>query len=575
MAYFRIIFILLLLPEILFAQGVYSSVDNSRTHLIDREQIIRNQFDSLIHPSTKPYKRKDIAEFIEVLDSTDKVSSFNRQFLLIENHEWSSEKAMSKRPFLKHFYTRPADALYFKYKDRFEIHANPLLHLSGSMELNSKDSESSRRNLYRNTRGAEIRGLISDKVGFMASVTENQVRFPSYVEAYDTVNGTLPGVGFQKPFGANGYDYFIARGYFTANITDEIAIQFGQDQNFIGNGYRSMILSDFSTPYLFLKAETKVWKIKYTNIFAQLVADTRRIERRYPRKYMAFHHLSMNIGKRLNIGLFETVMFGRGDTLGNDYGFDLSYLNPVIFYRAVEQNLGSPDNVILGMDFNWLFRKNYSLYGQFLLDELVVSNLRAQNGWWANKFAIQAGIKHVNAFGIKNLDLQVEFNTARPYTYSHFSNSSDYQHFAQALAHPLGANFHEAIAIVRYQPLEKLNIELKAFKIAIGRDPSIFEDTVANYGQNINADYRERVRDFGNQTTQGIRQDLHLVQLNISYMLKHDLFLDFNYTGRFSNFNEEDLSNLLTNPGRISRTNVSHIPGISLRWNLPHSNYDF
>ena len=144
---------------------------------------------------------------------------------------------------------------------------------------------------------------------------------------------------------------------------------------------------------------------------------------------MALHHLSINIGKKLNVGLFESVIYGR-----EDQGLDIAYLNPIIFYRAIEQNNGSADNALLGMDFKYIPVKKLSFYGQLIFDEVVVSNLRAGNGWWANKFGIQGGMKYINAFGINNLDIQLEGNLVRPFTYTHLSDLTNYQHFQQPLA---------------------------------------------------------------------------------------------------------------------------------------------
>ena len=48
-------------------------------------------------------------------------------------------------------------------------------------------------------------------------------------------------------------------------------------------------------------------------------------------KYIASHYLSYNITKRLNIGLFESVIWENdGD------GFNLTYMNPIIFYQSIQ-----------------------------------------------------------------------------------------------------------------------------------------------------------------------------------------------------------------------------------------------
>jgi len=79
--------------------------------------------------------------------------------------------------------------------------------------------------------------------------------------------------------------------------------------------------------------------------------------------------------------------------------------------------------------------------------------LKYKNGYWANKQALQLGLKSIDVLGVPNLDIQGEVNLVRPFVYTSKDNYSSYTHYNQALAHPLGANFKEIIGIVKYQPL--------------------------------------------------------------------------------------------------------------------------
>ncbi|QNL22278.1 hypothetical protein HZR84_10110 [Hyphobacterium sp. CCMP332] len=580
------IFIWLVPFSFLKAQGVYAPGSREYTRLLQRYEILNGKNYNDVFTSFKPYTRKNIIEALED-DSvfTSKSDFFNKQYLLNDSHEWTEIEEESEKPFLNHFYKKKANAFYYNEKDVFEIHADPILHLNGGFESSNTSSSdfifsdssdiSESRNFYTNTRGVVVRGMIDKKIGFYSALTENQMRVPGYVEQRIVEDSVVPGEGFWKPFGSKGYDFFNARGYVTFNASKHVFLQFGNDRNFIGNGHRSLILSDFSAPYLFLKVETQIWKLKYTNIFAQLTADYQRSGRLFPRKYMAFHHLSMNIGKKLNIGIFENVIYGRPD----DNSLDLAYLNPIIFYRAIEQNVGSPDNATVGLDWRWMPVKKVALYGQLIFDELIVSNLRAGNGWWGNKFGIQGGVKYMNAFGIDNLDLQYEVNAVRPYTYAHVSDFTNYQHYQQPLAHPLGANFIESIGIIRYQPIPRLNIVSKSIFYNRGRDNIVDGEVFRNYGQNIRLDYSSRIQDFGNTLGQGFEQNVFISNLSMSYMLRHNFFIDFNYTLRTNDYQPNNLqipNNVdpnLNPSGTITTT--SHIFQLGLRWNTDLRNFDF
>jgi len=122
---------------------------------------------------------------------------------------------------------------------------------------------------------------------------------------------------------------------------------------------------------------------------------------------MATHYLSYKPTKKFEIGLFETVIFNRENQ------YELQYLNPVILYRVVEFGLGSPDNVLLGMNANYTFGGHFQAYGQMVLDEFNLTKLNEGNDWWGNKFGYQIGMKYYNAINIDHLDLQLEYNTVR------------------------------------------------------------------------------------------------------------------------------------------------------------------
>ena len=107
---------------------------------------------------------------------------------------------------------------------------------------------------------------------------------------------------------------------------------------------------------------------------------------------------------------------------------------------------GSPDNALLGSNIRWKLNSRNTVYAQLMLDEFLLAEVRAGNGWWANKQAFQLGYKSSNLF-VKQLNLQTEFNFVRPFTYSHRSNSQNYSNANQPLAHPLGSDFVESVSL--------------------------------------------------------------------------------------------------------------------------------
>ncbi|MTI23015.1 hypothetical protein E1176_18435 [Fulvivirga sp. RKSG066] len=543
-----------------FSQSVNAPLNEDNYHWIDRYEIQSGRLSEDFHSSWRAYQRENIASFMEkVRRSNDlsKVDRYNVNYLINDNWEWAdSAYNESKKPILKHFYKVKSD-LYHVDEPDFDLHVNPVLHLGGGMETAAE------QNTFINTRGVEVRGMVDKKVSFYSFIGENQVIFPEYVRDGIAENIVVPQEGFWKDFKSNGVDFFTARGYLSFNATKHINLQFGHDRFKVGNGFRSMILSDNTPAYLFLKMNTKVWRINYTNLYTQLTADVfgnaggLTGNDRYPSKYMSMHHLSINISKKLNIGIFESVVYGV-DSTGVSADFDIQYLNPIIFYRSLEQQNGSPDNALLGLDFKWLALKGISIYGQLVLDEFLLENIKEGEGWWANKYGVQIGGEYINAFGIKNLDLQLEANLSRPYTYSHSSPYGSYSHYEQSLAHPLGANFNEIVGIMRFQPIPRLNIKAKLIKAEYGTD-----GVDENWGGDILKNNVTRQMNFNNQIGQGVSNDLLYGNLSFSYMLRHNLFIDLSHTYR--KLDSEDAANDAT---------TNYTSG-AIRWNIPQRLNEF
>ena len=431
------------------------------------------------------------------------------------------------KPLLKALYKTPAHFYELHIKDFF-FSFNPVINLQGGGM-----SGEGKRLMFYNQRGAEMRWSLDDKIYFYSQILEHQARFPDYVNQYVTKFRVVPGASFVKRYTSpllgieNGYDFLNAQAYLGANVTRHFGFQLGHGRNFIGDGYRSMILSDFSAPYFYLKLNWRIWKFHYQNIFTELAARTpqdRGPNEVVPKKYAAMHHISFNITPKLNVGLFETVVFQR------DKGFELQYLNPVILYRTIEGALGSPDNVLLGGNFRWDFLKRFQLYGQMILDEFKFDELFIKKeGWWANKFGTQLGLKYINAFGLDHLDVQVEYNAVRPYTYTHRDTlyPSSYSHYNQPLAHPLGANFKEFLTIVRYRPVERLQFTGRLLRYKTGEDGA-----GQNWGSNILLSHFTREQDYGNFTGQGIETKVLLLGLEASYTLGHNIYFDLQYQHR-------------------------------------------
>lgn len=394
----------------------------------------------------------------------------------------------------------------------FDFQVNPILNLQTGWDSRTPDQTP-----YINTRGYFVQGRIGDNVAFYSDFYENQARFPEYINEWVRDNSyggkaVLPGQGAFKSINGqvSGRDFAYASGAVSLQANRFFNVQLGYGKQFIGDGYRTFLLSDNAFNYPYLRIQSNFWKIQYTNLYTQL-RDVRfqTEDNVYRRKYMVAHHLSINIGERWRVGVYETVVYA--DSM-NNRGLEWDYFVPVIFYRPVEFALGSQGgNVLLGMNIHFRASDRLRLYGQLGLDEFKWSEVTAGNGWWANKYTVQLGAKWIDA--VPGLFLQGEFNFARPYTFTHQGGHMAYAHYNQALAHPLGANFREMLLIANYYRGRFLAEALLQYSWR-GLDPP-----GENWGSQVLLGYESREQEYGNETLQGVRTTTFFSDIRLGYLV--------------------------------------------------------
>lgn len=590
-----------LLPACLWAQGSGLPIGGTNQWTVDRLEIKTDVFSGM-HPSLKGWERGEVVKFAKkteaVADSLGltALDRLDLQRIYLDNNEWvaaptdpitlgdsrqgvyqlvgedslggiyrkmgnSQIEACTRDPRYAYcanpiwgvFFQTPGNWLELN-KPGLHLRINPLVHLQMA-------KPNSGPFLFLNQRGAEMRGGFDDRVFFYTNITDTQGRFPHYVNDYVGLYKALPGNGFYKPYqtsvfdSKNSLDYLNGQAHIGFHVTKSIGLQFGHGKHFIGNGYRSMLLSDFSHNFLYLKSNWRVWRLHYQNLFAEIPATSSAAnpgDKSLPRKYLAAHYLGFSFTENFSVGLFEATVFKRDR-------FELQYLNPVILYRTVEHLLDSEDNILIGLDGRWDLFKRLRLYGQLMMDEYKLGELTGGNGWWGNKFGIQAGALYVDALGIDHLDLRAEFNAARPYTYTHRDSlPASYSNYNQALAHPLGANFREAMLIFRYQPAKKWLLEARAIRAEFGEDSN-----GQNWGGNILLDYTNYVQEYGNKIGQGVASTTTLLALDLSYEIWQNVSFDLHL------FHRKKDSAL------PERSGTDRFVGLGFRWNTQPLRFDF
>lgn len=410
----------------------------------------------------------------------------------------------------------------FNFKeDDYEVYADFLPDLQVGRDFKDK------KNTWLNTRGFQFGGKVGKQFSFYTSGFENQAVFSNYYTQFVEKNKVVPGQGGDDRLSSSTKDYSYVTALISYTPNKHLNLSLGYDKNFIGDGYRSMLLSDNTAPYSFFRVRASLGSVQYQTIFAYMLdpgAEKLTTDRRLGDrgKWMAIHYIDWNATRRLSIGFFQAVTWADAEVEGKR-GFDFNYVHPFIFLRSVESaNSTSPDKMRLGLNLKYEVAAKTTLYSQFMLEEFTAKEFFAGKGYWANKWALQLGLRGSDLFKVKSFNYLAEFNTARPYAYSHFNRLSNYSSMNQALAHPLGANFREFLGQLNYS-YKRFDFNTELIYARYGLDPD-----GSDYGGDIFKSYDSRTSDYGNKIGQGIGTDLYYGEFKAAYILnpKYNLRLE-------------------------------------------------
>ncbi len=391
-------------------------------------------------------------------------------------------------------------------RNQYQIQVLPIMH-----SLQGYDGQFTSENGI----GSQVYFNINNDFTIYALSCLYNSSFPYFMDTSIYNTQLIQNIGFPISAPSNKrYNYLYWNSY-VSYTKSYFNFQLGNSKMFIGDGYRSLLLSDIAPAYPYLKLQTNFWHVQY-NVFYMLLqhyvpGNALNI---FQRKYATMHTLSWNITPQINIVFFENVVW-QGTDKNRYRSFDPVYLSPVLFFRPQEYQQGSSDNVMMGLNVSYTIPRKAQIYGQLALDEFYLKEIRAGKGWWANKQGWQLGIYGLNFLSVKNLNVRLEYNEVKPYTYTHGSVSQNYAHYGMPLAHPFGANFREFIIGLNYG-YKKWNIRAHHVYAEIGKDSL---STNSNVGQNIFLSYTTRGKEYGNYTLQGIRTYFNHTQVEFSYLL--------------------------------------------------------
>lgn len=367
-------------------------------------------------------------------------------------------------------YYKFTNVLFKKYlvevkgKD-FYIKISPAIDFSMGRDLTDTIS----RKLFQNTKGLHAEGTLFKNFSFATSFYENQGRFANYETAYYSSlgelypnattyapqNAVVPGGGRTKPFKGDGFDYAYAIGYFVYAPFKFLSITAGNNSQFVGDGHRSLLLSDnsYSAPYFRID-----WKISPKFNFTYLRARNMNLMRRpasgsvesyYEAKGYSVNYFTYKPINKISLSVFESGMWNRGDSLNSKNSHPL-YYNPVPFLSGLALKGKNKVVSLLGLNLSYQVGKLHRLYGQV-----------AMNDYDVKKMGFQLGYRGYNYFGLKDFMLQVEYNYTANQMYETSNRRLNYSHYNLPLAHVKGNGFQEVLLRTNYE-IKRVYAEITA-----------------------------------------------------------------------------------------------------------------
>lgn len=341
-----------------------------------------------------------------------------------------------------------------KGKDFF-ITISPTFNFSKGKDM----ADTSGRSLFQNTRGFVVEGDLFKNFSFSTQFYENQARFTEYESdhflalgelypggaTYQTQNAVIPGSGRTKYFKLDGFDYAYAIGNIVYTPMKQLTLSTGNNQHFIGDGHRSLLLSDHSYSSPYFMADWKInSKFRFSYMRARLMNLVRRpstgsVESYYEAKGYSVNYLTYQPNEKINISLFEGIIWNRGDSVSSHASHPLFY-NPVPLFSGLILKGKNELNSLLGINVGVQLADKHRAYGQL-----------AVNGSYFNKLGLQLGYRGYNLFGIKDFMVQVEYNNVPLGLYQSDNLRLNYTHYNMSLGHSRGNGFQELLIRSNYE----------------------------------------------------------------------------------------------------------------------------
>ncbi|MEY3834895.1 MAG: hypothetical protein RI989_323 [Bacteroidota bacterium] len=420
----------------------------------------------------------------------------------------------------------------FEYNEGdVHVRMNFLYNIGGGKDFTDTLNYPRSNRIISNTRGLWIQADFGEKVSVETGFYESQEYMPKYLKNYVDSLGVIPGFGRDKDFTIirDVVDYSSSFSRITIQPRDALRFHMGYGKHKIGNGYRSLLWSDGMYNYPYVQFDITKGKVKYSHVW-NIMQSLERLplgdtpESTFRRKAGSFSYLSWKPSSKVELSLFESVIWNRYDANKMPQSLPVSFYSPIIGTGFAQVN-SARNNFNIGIDANFRLSKGIEVYGQAYADAL---------GDYKKNGALQLGIQSYN-LGVKNFDLGFEYNRVQSDVYSFSALYTDATHMNQTVGHPLN-NMYEYVMRTRYRygryfarvkwnyivqnRLEERNDEptwinrnLKQWDVEVGYwiNPKTNSEFIISYSDRIDDKSDDLVKQHATIFMLGIRTGLHAV----------------------------------------------------------------
>lgn len=451
-------------PESAFSQQLNAPLNKRFSLAFDKASISSSE---IVHTSFQPVFASEVK----------RIDSSLHLFPSLTLNHFPQKKWVARKLFHEHYISLDTASV--------RLTIDPLVNFEFGDELRKGPNENTDA-FYKNTRGFNLKLSIGNNISFESSFRENQAVLPYYLDLRAQQSKVVFGQGRWKRFGDNGYDYSMASGYFSYNIAPWITVQAGHGKHFIGNGQRSLLLSDLSFNYPYLRLSTNWFenKIQYKTLYTSLqnlirldAADGS--EGLFERKQAALHYLEYSPSPVVSFALFESVMFSSITAAGNQK-VGVNFWAPIIGVNTLIEGGEDLGNTLWGTNLKINLFNKLQIYNQLSVFNEDINELSVQVG----------GKLYVG----EKLLFQAEGNMIAE------NAIGDFTHYGESLTHPLPEGSTELMGLVQYQESryigslshnvifnDLIDIRFFDFKNSIIVNPSF------NFAFNFGVQYRQEL----------------------------------------------------------------------------------